>query len=187
MKKIWLATLVLLITPMAQANEIPGTRVAGQGAVCGEGEGKALEINATTKQEWSYCFKREIFVAPTPTPIPTPSPTTTATQTTSTTSTESAPTESGPTSEPTYNAGSATTSESSTVTVQPSPTPSATPTATMPSAPQAPERSNVYEVNATTNVTTVREESIEEWLGRILAGWTSWYEALSRWFESLFN
>ena len=42
-----------------QTKEILGTRVSGQGAVCGEGEGKAVEVNATTKQESSYCIKRE--------------------------------------------------------------------------------------------------------------------------------
>lgn len=53
---------VATITP-AQANEIAGTRVAGQGAICSAGQGKALEINATTKEEWSYCIE---IIPPTP-------------------------------------------------------------------------------------------------------------------------
>ena len=61
-KAIMLALLLTTITP-AQANEIAGTRVAGQGAVCAEGQGKAVEVNATTKQEWSYCIE---IVRPTP-------------------------------------------------------------------------------------------------------------------------
>lgn len=178
MKKIWLATVLLLITPITQASEIPGTRVAGQGAVCGEGEGKALEINATTKQEWSYCFKREVIVAPTPTPTPIQP---TLTQSTT-------PTQSAPETEST-NVSSGSTSDSPTVTVQPTPTPTPTPTPipTIPSAPETPERSNVYEVNASTNVTTVREETVEEWLGRILFGWNNWYEELMAWFASIFG
>ena len=61
-KAIMLALLLTTITP-AQANEIAGTRVAGQGAVCAEGQGKAVEVNATTKKESSYCIE---IVLPTP-------------------------------------------------------------------------------------------------------------------------
>lgn len=63
MKKIMALALLLAIVTPAQANEIPGTRVAGQGAVCAEGQGKALEINVTTKEEWSYCIE---IIPPTP-------------------------------------------------------------------------------------------------------------------------
>lgn len=62
MKKIIAITALALIGPMAQANEIPGTRVAGQGAVCAQGQGKGIEVNATTKEEWSYCIE---FAKPT--------------------------------------------------------------------------------------------------------------------------
>ena len=48
-KTITVAMMLALVVP-AQANEILGTRVEGQGAVCKEGEGKALEVNATTKK-----------------------------------------------------------------------------------------------------------------------------------------
>lgn len=51
-----LALALAFITPV-QANEIPGTRVAGQGAVCAEGQGKAVDFNATTKEETSYCIE----------------------------------------------------------------------------------------------------------------------------------
>lgn len=68
MKKALAITLLALAasTTTATANEIPGTRVSGQGAICAEGQGKAVEVNATTKQESSYCI--EIVRPPAPTP-----------------------------------------------------------------------------------------------------------------------
>jgi hypothetical protein len=186
MKKVIFAAALLLITPTAIANEIPGTRVAGQGAVCGEGEGKALEVNASTKQEWSYCFKREVIVTPIPTPTPTLTPTPTPTPA-PTQTTESTPV----TTDSTVSVGSTTvetttvTSDSSTVTVAPEPTPTPTPTPTLPALPETPERSNVIIADVTAKTVTVREETIEEWLGRILAGWTLWYQQLQQWFASL--
>lgn len=65
MKKIITLALALAFVTPAQANEIQGTRVVGQGAVCGSSEGKAIEVNATTKQESSYCYARVIPVPPT--------------------------------------------------------------------------------------------------------------------------
>lgn len=66
MKKIiTLAFALVLVTPTAQANEIAGTRVAGQGAVCGAGQGKGVEFNIATKQETSYCFELPVVVPPT--------------------------------------------------------------------------------------------------------------------------
>ena len=63
MKKVLLAIALIGIMPPVQANEIPGTRVLGQNAVCAPGQGRALEINVTTKEEWTYCFE---IVRPTP-------------------------------------------------------------------------------------------------------------------------
>lgn len=57
MKKIMALALSLAIVTPAQANEIPGTRVLGQGAVCAEGQGKGVEFNIATKQETSYCYE----------------------------------------------------------------------------------------------------------------------------------
>lgn len=62
-KAITLALALAFITP-AHANEIPGTRVKGQNAECAPGQGRALEINATTQEEWTYCFE----LAPPPPP-----------------------------------------------------------------------------------------------------------------------
>lgn len=65
MKKTMVLALSLAIVTPAHANEIAGTRVSGQGAVCAEGQGKALEINATTKEEWSFCITIERPTLPT--------------------------------------------------------------------------------------------------------------------------
>jgi hypothetical protein len=65
MKKFLPLALALAFITPAQANEIPGTRVSGQGAVCAEGQGRGLEVNATTKEEWTYCI--EIVRPPAPT------------------------------------------------------------------------------------------------------------------------
>jgi hypothetical protein len=65
MKRISFVVALTLIAPNAMANEIAGTRVSGQGAVCAEGQGKALEMNATTHEEWSYCYEREPISVPT--------------------------------------------------------------------------------------------------------------------------
>lgn len=64
-KAIMLAVALALVTPTAQANEIAGSRVAGQGAVCGAGQGKGVEFNIATKQETSYCFELPVIVPPT--------------------------------------------------------------------------------------------------------------------------
>ena len=66
MKKVLLAIALIGIMPPVQANEIPGTRVLGQNAVCAPGQGRALEVNATTKEEFTYCFEREVIAPPTP-------------------------------------------------------------------------------------------------------------------------
>lgn len=63
-KAIMLALLLTTITP-AQASEIAGTRVAGQGAVCEAGQGKGVEFNIATKQETSYCYELPVIVPPT--------------------------------------------------------------------------------------------------------------------------
>ncbi len=43
---------------VATGGEIPGTRVLGQQALsCPSGSGSALEVNVTTKQEFTYCVK----------------------------------------------------------------------------------------------------------------------------------
>lgn len=64
-KAIVLAVALALVTPTAQANEISGSRVAGQGAVCGVGQGKGIEFNIATKQETSYCFELPVIIPPT--------------------------------------------------------------------------------------------------------------------------
>jgi len=195
-KAITLAVALAFITP-AQANEIAGTRVEGQGAVCAEGQGKAVEINIALKKEFSYCFE---LPKPTPKPTPTPTPTLTPTPTPTPTPTVSVTTE--PTAEPTVTPTNETTNENtnettveesnndtSTATVEPTPTanptPTPTPTPTLPALPETPERSNVIEANVTTQVVTVREETVEEWLTRIFASWNNWYAQLQAWFESL--
>ena len=58
MKKVIIISALLLITPTAYASEIAGTRVAGDVAIeCPAGSGRGLEINATTKETWSYCVE----------------------------------------------------------------------------------------------------------------------------------
>lgn len=64
-KAIGLALALAIVTPTAQANEIAGSRVAGQGAVCGAGQGKGVEYNIALKQETSYCFELPVIVPPT--------------------------------------------------------------------------------------------------------------------------
>lgn len=70
-KSIIAVTLLLIPTP-ALANEIAGSRVIGQGAVCAEGQGKGIDYNIATKTETSYCFELPTVVAPTPIVTPTP-------------------------------------------------------------------------------------------------------------------
>ena len=90
-KSIVIVALLILPTP-ALANEIAGTRVIGQGAVCSESQGKAVEYNIATKTESSYCIERPPapisipvpVVTPTPTPTPTPKPTVSETSTVTT-------------------------------------------------------------------------------------------------------
>lgn len=66
MKKVMLlVALLITITPTAQANEIPGSRVVGQGAICGAGQGKGVEYNIALKQETSYCYDLPVIVPPT--------------------------------------------------------------------------------------------------------------------------
>ena len=177
--KLTIVAVLLTVTP-AFANEIPGTRVQGQGAICTEGQGKALEVNATTKQEWSYCFQREIIVIPTPIPTPTPTPVVTPTA-------SPEPTQSIANTEivtstvietNTVTESATVTTGSTTITI------TATPTPTLP-VPPVIERSNIVEVNATTNVTTIREETVDEWLLRFFAGWINWYIQLNLWLESM--
>ena len=43
---------------VAQGAEIPGTRVSGDVAIsCPSGSGRGIEVNATTKEQFSYCVK----------------------------------------------------------------------------------------------------------------------------------
>ena len=43
---------------VANGAEIPGTRVSGQQAIsCPSGSGSGIEVNATTKQTFTYCVK----------------------------------------------------------------------------------------------------------------------------------
>lgn len=194
MKKALVITLaaMAITNTGAYANEIPGTRVAGQGAVCGEGEGKALEINATTKQESSYCFVRVVIAAPTRVITPTPTPTPTSTPTPISTP--------APTTEPTtiIDAGSAaeqintntisagsTTSETTTVTIDPTPT--RTPAPVAPTKPETPERSNVYIADVSAKTVTVRPETDEEWERRVEFAWLNWYEELLKWLTTMFS
>lgn len=179
MKRIIPAVIFMLIMPMSYANEIAGTRVEGQGAVCAEGQGKALEVNIALKKEFSYCF---LLPTPTPRPIPTPTPTPTPTATAApspvsspepTTTTKPAPVVS-PTPE-----SSTFTNDTSTATVQPTPTP------TLPSAPTMPEKSNVIIADVTAKTVVVREETQEELLERFLRVWLSWYDELARWWASI--
>lgn len=65
MKRISIIIALLLVMPNATANEIAGTRVSGQGAVCAEGQGKAVEYNIALREETSYCYEREPVVVPT--------------------------------------------------------------------------------------------------------------------------
>ena len=59
MKKTLIFAL-LLITPIANAGEVPGTRVSGDVAItCPAGSGRGLEMNVTTKEVWSYCVEFE--------------------------------------------------------------------------------------------------------------------------------
>jgi hypothetical protein len=174
------------MTSPVWANEIPGTRVEGQGAVCAEGQGKALEVNIALKKEFSYCIE---LPKPTPTPAPviTPAPTPTVSPTSEPTVTPTSEPQPTQTNEPVPTSNTETT----TATTEPEPTPTVTPTPTpkptvvLPSPPQIPERSNVIEADVTKHTVVVREETIEEWLDRIFRGWSSWYEALIAWWLSL--
>lgn len=65
MKRISIIIALLFVMPNATANEIAGTRVSGQGAVCAEGQGKAVEYNIALREETSYCYEREPIVPPT--------------------------------------------------------------------------------------------------------------------------
>lgn len=65
MKRTIAASLLVFIVLPANANEIAGTRVAGQGAICAEGQGKAVEYNIALSQETSYCYEREPIAIPT--------------------------------------------------------------------------------------------------------------------------
>lgn len=59
MKKILIIGL-LLITPIANAGEVPGTRVSGDVEItCPAGSGRGIEMNVTTKEVWSYCVEIE--------------------------------------------------------------------------------------------------------------------------------
>lgn len=67
MKKAIAITLIMIMmsSATAQANEIAGSRVAGQGAVCAAGQGKGVEYNIATKQETSYCYELPVVIPPT--------------------------------------------------------------------------------------------------------------------------
>jgi len=189
MKRIIPVAIFMLIMPMSYANEIAGTRVEGQGAVCAEGQGKALEVNIALKKEFSYCF---LLPTPTPTPTPTPSPTSTPTSTaTATPSPVSSPEptatiEPAPVVSPTPESSTVisetttVTTETKTVTTTPSPTP------TLPSAPTMPEKSNVIVADVTAKTVVMREETQEELFDRYLRMWWSWFEELARWWASLY-
>jgi hypothetical protein len=60
MKKVIIISALLLIMPMASANEIANTRVAGDvNITCPAGSSRGLEINSTTKEKWTYCVQNE--------------------------------------------------------------------------------------------------------------------------------
>lgn len=179
MKRVAIGLALALATTPAMANEIAGTRVSGQDAVCSEGQSKGIEVNASTGAVSSYCFERIIFVQPIPEPTPTPTPMPEPTQ--------SAQPSPQPTSEPT----SEPTAPSNEPTSAPSaePTTPITDTSTVTIEPpgewKVPEKSNVLVVNAMTNESVVREETIDEYMMRVLWSWEFWWEALMKWFESL--
>jgi len=176
-----LGIAALSLMPATQANEIAGTRVEGQGAVCGEGQGKALEVNIALKKEFSYCFA---LPTPTPTPTPTPSPTSTPTPTATATppsvsnAEPTATKEPAPVVSPTVDSPTVT-SETPTVT-------SETATVTLPSAPTTPEKSNVIIADVTAQTVVVREETQEELLNRYLRMWLSWFDELLLWWSALY-
>lgn len=167
MKRLAIGLSLALAATPAMANEIAGTRVSGQGAVCSEGQGKAVEYNIATRQETSYCYERIVIVMPQPAPTsePTPEP-----------SSSPAPTPTNqPSPAPTNESAPESTSstETSTVTIQP------------PVAWEAPEKSNVVVVNASTNEAVTREETVDEYMNRVLWSWNVWWLELLKWFESL--
>lgn len=58
MKKFITTLSILLIMPTATAGEVPGTRVSGDVAInCPANSGRGFEMNATTKETWSYCVE----------------------------------------------------------------------------------------------------------------------------------
>lgn len=187
-KKIIIGAVVVLVSvghTTALSSEIAGTRVQGQGAVCAEGQGKALEINATTKQQWSYCIELPPPPIQKVTPTPTPTPTAIAVPKT----VEPTPVVSaGSVVEPVIetvviSTGSTLSSvtETSTVTATPTPTPSA------PVRPETPERSNVYIADVTAKTTTVRSETDQEWEQRVEFMWLHWYEEILKWLSQILN
>ena len=180
MKRLSIATVLLLIMPISYANEIAGTRVEGQGAVCGEGQGKALEVNIALKKEFSYCIELpRLIPVVQPTPTPTPAPTVEPTPIINAGSASVEP-------EPVISSGS--TSDTSTAVMEPTPdvTPisTPTPTPTLPSAPTMPEKSNVVIADVSAQTVTVREETELEWLERYLRMWIFFYDELARWWSN---
>jgi hypothetical protein len=167
MKKLLIA-LLLIIMPTSYANEINGTRVNGQGAICGVGQSKAVEVNATTKQETSYCYV-EIITPVTPLPTPTPTPTQVTTNI-----------DSNKISINDNNISSTSISSGSTsiIIIE-------KPSVVTPKEPQFIEKTNIYEVNASTKETIIREETIEEWFTRFWLNYTKWWEEITLWFKSL--
>lgn len=169
MKRIAIGLSLALAATPAMANEIAGTRVSGQGAVCSAGQGKAVEYNIGTRQETSYCYERVIIVVPQPTPEPTPEPISTPAPSPQPTTQPTAK----PSSEPTNEPAPTPSTETSTVTIEP------------PVAWQAPEKSNVVVVNASTNEAVVREETVDEYMNRVIWSWNYWWNELLKWFASL--
>jgi len=188
-KTITVAMMLALVVP-AQASEIPGTRVEGQGAVCVEGQGKALEVNIALKKEFSYCIE---LPKPKPTPTPTPTPVASVTPTPVVTSTPTPVTNSEPNTNQTTvvavtESTTVTVADTTTVTTVETQTvtmPTPTPTAVVPSPPAQPVKSNVITANATTGQVTVREETDLEVFARWYMSWSSWFNELMRWFASL--
>lgn len=122
---------------------------------CGENEMRGMALDISTGITSYVCSPRAVYSIPVAESTPERS---------------SSPSP-APINEPTPELTPST--ETSTVTIEP------------PAAWQAPEKSNVVVVNASTNEAIVREETVDEYMSRVIWSWNYWWEALLKWFASL--
>lgn len=163
MKRVAIGLSLALAATPAMANEV----------TCAENQIRGMAVDVSTGIISYYCSARPVFSTPVtqiisePTPEPTSNPAPSPEPTTQPTTEPSSEPTNTPVPEPTPS------TETSTVTIEP------------PVAWQAPEKSNVLVVNASTNEAIVREETVEEYMNRVIFSWNYWWNELLKWFASL--